>query len=130
MSARGERTNKHSVVERMALHANAVPENGTPGKRRGRIDCHHSDTQFERAVQRDECVYHRRFTSPRIAGDTDDVAAAGVSVELLEIRDRLRTTVVDVAHQPRSDADVSAEDTVDASSHGAFLKRCSGPAGT
>jgi hypothetical protein len=69
--------------------------------------------------------------APGVAGDADDVGAAGELVQLPQHRERRRPPIVDVAHQARARANVAGADRGDQlGAHGEVaLKRCSGPPG-
>ena len=125
VAARRDALDEHAGIERVALHPDPIAEDRAARERRGRIDAHHADPLAGRAIVRDQRIDHRRLAGAGIAGEPHEIRATGVRVERLQLRDRIRVAIIEIAHQARAGADLAGEDLRDAH----FLNRCSGPAG-
>ena len=99
VAARGERADEDAVVGGVALHADAIAEDGAAGERRRRIDGDDADALASFAVVVDERVDDGRLARAGVAGDAEDVGAPGVRIEPLHHLDRARPRVVEIAHQ-------------------------------
>jgi hypothetical protein len=124
VAARGEAADEDVRIERVALHADAIAEDGAARERRGRIDAHDTDALAGGTIVRDQRVDDGGLAGAGVAGDADDVRVAGLREQRLQLGERGGDAIVEIAHEARGGANVEGE-----GHGGGFLKRCSGPAG-
>src|SRR5207245_10692730 len=81
VAARRHRSDEHTFVGGVVLHADAVAEDRAAAERAARVDGEHADLETVAAKETDELVRERRLARPGRARDADGVRGAGAQVE-------------------------------------------------
>jgi hypothetical protein len=89
------------------VHADAVTQNRSTGKGAGRIDCNDAYFFTTGAERGGQLVNQCRFSGARRACNAHDKGITGVRIVFFQLLNRLRATIVDVAHQSCGGADVA-----------------------
>src|SRR5207248_4292870 len=72
-SARRETAYEDALVEKVGLHADAIPEHRPTGERARRIDRNHADRSARLSQMEDQPIHEGRRAGSRWTGDADDV---------------------------------------------------------
>ena len=108
--ARGETPDENSRVLGVALHTDAVAEDGAPCEGACGVDGQHADGLPFLAEAVDEAVGQRALPRTGRAGDANDMRPPREGEEVLDGELRLRHPILQVADEARGGTDVTALD--------------------
>ena len=120
MAPGGQGADEDAFVGGVALHADAVPQDGAAGKGAGGVYRHHPDGEVLLPEGLDEAVGEGALAHPGRAGDADDMGPAGVGLELLEGGLGPGLAFVDGPHEAGPGPDVAGENGVNV--HGLYFR--------
>jgi len=120
VSSRGQRTDIHSLIQAVALHADAVAQNSPPGEWACRVDREHPHvfSAFLKWATIWSTAYSCRL---RRACDTDDIGVTRVAVKRLEDFPNLWDPVINIPDQPGHGPHIACNDLVNGVCHHATL---------
>jgi hypothetical protein len=100
VAARRHTADKYPVVEVVLLHANAVAQDGTAGKRAGGIDSDNAHCHAQLPHQGRQFVRHRTLAGSGRTGDANAIRLAQLRIEPLHDGRHIRTILLDPRDQP------------------------------
>src|SRR5579859_3641741 len=109
-TARGHRADKDAVVAGVALHADAIAENGATGVGACGIDRDHADGLLRFAVVSGEAIDKSALACAGSAGDAGKIRCAGMREKILQERFGIGRVVFDGGDGPRDGADFAGAD--------------------
>ena len=101
--------NEDALVQGMTRHSDPVAQHGAAGKRAAWVDGNHPDRLAAVANHLDEGVRERALAGSRRAGQTHQVAVAGVQLEFGGQLGRLGITIFRQADGPRQRPDITGK---------------------